>query len=58
MERWLLTVESNCSDPLREKDFNDWYDREFVLTWILKRTTVHAYDEDSAVKEETLAGPA
>ncbi len=27
MERWLFTVESNCSDPSREKEFNDWYDR-------------------------------
>jgi len=26
MERYLLTVESNSSDPSREKDFNDWYD--------------------------------
>jgi len=27
MERWLLTVETNCSDPLREDDFNEWYDK-------------------------------
>jgi len=26
MERWLLTVESNCCDPSREDEFNDWYD--------------------------------
>ena len=26
MERWLLAVESNCNDPAREKEFNDWYD--------------------------------
>lgn len=26
MERWLLTVESNCCDPSRENEFNDWYD--------------------------------
>ncbi len=25
MERWLLTVESNCCDPSREDEFNDWY---------------------------------
>ncbi len=25
MEKWLLTVESNCADPSREKEFNDWY---------------------------------
>jgi hypothetical protein len=27
MQRWLLTVESNCSDPAREQEFNDWYDK-------------------------------
>ena len=26
MERWLLTVESNCCDQSREKEFNKWYD--------------------------------
>ena len=25
MERWFLTVESNCCDALREKEFSDWY---------------------------------
>ena len=25
MEKWLLTVESNCADPSREKEFNEWY---------------------------------
>lgn len=27
MERWLYTVETNCSDPSREKEYNDWYDK-------------------------------
>ena len=26
MEKWLLTVESNCADPSREKELNAWYD--------------------------------
>jgi hypothetical protein len=26
MERWLLTVETNCADPSREGKFNKWYD--------------------------------
>lgn len=26
MERWLLTAESNCADPSREAEFNQWYD--------------------------------
>ena len=25
MEKWLLTVESNCCDPSREQEFNEWY---------------------------------
>jgi hypothetical protein len=25
MGSWLLVVESNCVDPSREKEFNDWY---------------------------------
>jgi hypothetical protein len=25
MERWLLTIESNCCDPSRETEFNKWY---------------------------------
>ena len=27
MQKWLLTVESNCIDPSREKELNDWYDK-------------------------------
>ena len=27
MERWLLTLESNCADPARETEFNEWYDK-------------------------------
>ena len=25
MAKWLLTVETNCSDPAREAEFNEWY---------------------------------
>jgi hypothetical protein len=25
MDRWFLTVESNCCDASREKEFSDWY---------------------------------
>ena len=25
MEKWFLTVESNCCDPSKEKEFSDWY---------------------------------
>ena len=26
MEKWLCSVYSNCVDPSREKEFNQWYD--------------------------------
>jgi hypothetical protein len=26
MDKWLLIIGTNCSDPEREKEFNDWYD--------------------------------
>ena len=25
MERWLYMVRTNCTDPSREAEFNDWY---------------------------------
>ena len=25
MEKWLIAIETNCSDPSREKEFNEWY---------------------------------
>ena len=27
MEKWLMSVESNCSDPSKEAEFNEWYDK-------------------------------
>jgi hypothetical protein len=30
MEKWLLVAETNCSDPAREKEFNDWYNNVHV----------------------------
>lgn len=30
MEKWSLAVETNCSDPSREKESNDWYDNIHV----------------------------
>ena len=26
MARWINIVESNCKDPAREAEYNDWYD--------------------------------
>lgn len=30
MERWLLVVETNCTDPSREKEFDQWYDNTHI----------------------------
>lgn len=27
MARYILVVESNCTDPAREAEFNEWYDK-------------------------------
>jgi hypothetical protein len=27
MTKWLLAVSTDCADPSREGEFNDWYDR-------------------------------
>ncbi|MBE0480597.1 MAG: hypothetical protein IBX68_06420 [Dehalococcoidia bacterium] len=27
MDKWILVVESNCLDPSKEREFNQWYDR-------------------------------
>jgi hypothetical protein len=30
MERWLLVVETNCTDPAKEKEFNQWYNKTHI----------------------------
>jgi len=27
MQRWIAEVETNCADPNKEKEFNEWYDK-------------------------------
>ncbi len=27
MTKWLLVVGTNCADAVREKEFNEWYDK-------------------------------
>jgi len=27
MAKWLLLVETNCADKVREAEFNEWYDK-------------------------------
>lgn len=30
MAQWILLVYTNCTDPSREQEFNDWYDNVHV----------------------------
>ena len=30
MDKWLIVVETNCTDPSKEKEFHDWYDNVYV----------------------------
>jgi hypothetical protein len=30
MDRWLIAVQTNCTDPTREGEFNDWYDNTHI----------------------------
>jgi len=42
MERWLLAVETNCSDPRREQEFNHWYDTVQVPHMLETPGIIHA----------------
>lgn len=30
MAKWLLEVRTNCCDPSREKEYNEWYDKVHI----------------------------
>jgi hypothetical protein len=30
VEKWLLVVETNCTDPSKEKEFNQWYNKTHI----------------------------
>ena len=30
MDKWMLVVRTNCSDRLREDEFNDWYSNVYI----------------------------
>ena len=30
MGKWLIAVQTNCTDPSKEKEFNDWYNEVHV----------------------------
>ena len=31
MDRWLIVVQTNCTDPSKEKEFNEWYDNVHAI---------------------------
>lgn len=49
MGRWLLAIESDCSDPAREKEFNDWYDNIHLPNVLESPSVLRAsrYETDS-----------
>jgi len=30
MTKWLLVIETNCTDAAREAEFNEWYDKTHI----------------------------
>jgi len=30
MTKWLLVIETNCTDAARETEFNEWYDKTHI----------------------------
>ena len=30
MAKWLLVIETNCTDAARETEFNEWYDKTHI----------------------------
>ncbi len=59
MAKWLLVVETNCSDAARVAEFNEWYDKthlpDVLETPGFIRATRYENTEPSAGKAEFLA---
>lgn len=53
MEKWLYMVESNCADPKREKEFNDWYDNVHVPDILKEDAFVAASRYESLPSQES-----
>lgn len=52
MEKWLFMVESNCADPKREQEFNDWYDNVHVPDLLKETAFVSASRYESPPGQE------
>lgn len=42
MARWLLTRYSDCSDPSREEEFNEWYTRIHIADMLEHPAVIRA----------------
>jgi hypothetical protein len=49
MGKWLLVVESNCTDPKKEKEYHDWYNnihiQDILKTKGFKKATRYQLQE-------------
>jgi hypothetical protein len=52
MEKWLITVQTTCTDPSREKEFNDWYDEIHVPDVLKVPGIVRATRYENAIPSE------
>lgn len=60
MEKWVLIVESNCSDETREAEFNSWYDTIHVPDILndspgFKNATRYVLNDPDATKAKHVA---
>lgn len=52
MAKWLVIVESNCADPAREDEFNEWYSKTHLLDVLETPGVVRAVRYERAVPSE------
>lgn len=55
MEKWLLVVETDCKNPNREEDFNNWYDNEHIpdgLKAPINIVAIRRYERKNPEKEQ------
>jgi len=60
MAKWLLVVESHCTDPAREKEFRDWYDNVhfkdiFKTREFAKAMRAELHQASAGAKDKVLA---
>ena len=59
MAKWILVVETNCTDTAREAEFNQWYDNVHVAGVLkvpgITKATRYEYDDPPAGRGKFLA---